>query len=323
MSLAWRTLLVTGAWFAVANLAGAILVRATWPVVHRVVRRAGAPMAASLALGARLLPTSAAVVVAVVGGLAFVGHEPIRGDEPVSAAVIALAAIGALLAGGTLLRAAAALVSSERLARAWTAAPPDVRVPAAGLAAWTIDTEFPVVAVVGIRRPRLVVARSVIARCTPAELAAIGAHEAAHLEARDNLKALWIRAVVDGLTGSRLSATLLQCWQQASEDLADDRAAAGGSCSLDLASALVTVARLAPSRSLTAWPAATCFYRGDGLERRVRRLLDPERPAASPGRARRSPGAWMAAAGAGLAAGGAGLARPLYSVAEWVIQYLP
>ncbi len=323
MSLAWRTWLVCGAWFAVANILCAVLVRAAWPALHRVMRRVGASAAARLALGARVMPTLAAAVVAVVGGLAFIRHEPIRGDESVSIAVIALAALGALLAGGTLLRAAAALVSSERLARAWTAAPPDVRLPAAGLAAWTIDAEFPVVAVVGIRRPRLVVARSVIARCTPAELAAIGAHEAAHLDARDNLKALWIRAVVDGLTGSRLSAALLQCWQQASEDLADDAASAGGSCSLDLASALVTVARLSPSRTLTAWPAATCFYRGDGLERRVRRLLDPERPAASSSRTRRAPGAWMAAAGAGLAAGSAGLARPLYSVAEWVIQYLP
>jgi Zn-dependent protease with chaperone function len=324
MSLAWRTLLVSGALYALTNLACAVLVWAGWPLLHRAARRAGAAAFARLALGARLLPTLAAAAAALAGGAAFARHEPIGGDEPVSAGVIALGLVGAAFAAVTLLRAAAAFVASERLARTWTAAAPAVLLPPAGTAAWALDAEFPVVAVVGIRRPRLVVARSVIAGCTSEELAAIGAHETAHVQARDNVKTLWMRAVVDGLSGSRRAAALSRVWLDASEDAADDRATASGAGSVDLASALVTVARLAPGRHLSAWPAATCFYRGDGLERRVRRLLDPARTPGTPAPSRHTlRDVIAAAAGASLATGASGVARPLYDIAEWLIRYLP
>ena len=59
--------------------------------------------------------------------------------------------------------------------------------------AWIIRRRFPVVAVVGIVRPQLFVATQVADECTGRELAAIAAHEAAHVESRDNLIRLLFR----------------------------------------------------------------------------------------------------------------------------------
>jgi hypothetical protein len=264
------------------------------------------------------------VAAALAGGAGFLRHEAVQGDEPVGVVLLALGGAAAALLAGTALRVSAAVLASERLARAWTSDTPAVLLADGAMPAWAVDTEFPVVAVVGVWRPRLVVARSVVARCTAEELAAIAAHEGAHLSARDNLRKVLMQAAVDGLSFTKRQAALTRFWQDASEDAADDRAAASGARPLDLASALVTVARLAPGLRMTAWPAASCFYRGDGLERRVRRLLDRSPHAGSATVRHRLPAAAACALMAAVCAAVATDAgRVLYAVGEWMVQRLP
>ena len=138
--------------------------------------------------------------------------------------------------------------------------------------AWRIDRAFPVVAVVGIVRPQLFIADSVASECTPAELAAIVAHEAAHVRAGDNLT----RAAFSLTPGSRLVAPLARAierqWSVAAERTADERARVATS-GLDSASALTKVARLAvgPARE----PLVGSALIGElALDARVRLLLD-------------------------------------------------
>lgn len=325
MSLGWRTVLVAGAWFVMANAALSLAVWTAWPLLLRGSHRASAAARARLAFVCRLLPTTVSLAAAAAGGAAFLRHEPVQGDEPVGVVLFALGGAAAALLAGTVVRTFAAVLASERLARAWTAHPPALELPDSRTPAWAIDVEFPVVAVVGIWRPRLVVARSVVEHCTPEELAAIAAHERAHLAVRDNLRKLLMQTAVDGLSFTTRQAAVSRFWQEASEDAADDRASASGARSLDLASALVTVARLAPGLRMTAWPAAACFYRGDGLERRVRRLLDHSRqvPPVSMRRRLQVAAAVCALTTAVAAAVGTNAGRALYAAGEWMVQRLP
>ena len=152
------------------------------------------------------------------------------------------------------------------------------------------------------------------------------AHERAHVAARDNLKRLWLQCGVDGVVWTRRGAVMEGAWQEAAEDAADDRATLAGSRAVDLASALVTVARMAaPGRRMPMWPVAACFYRGDGLERRVHRVLRaPHRVS----RGRRGgvaggAGGGAAAVWAGGAAGAPPAGHALYVAAEWLVQTLP
>jgi Zn-dependent protease with chaperone function len=141
--------------------------------------------------------------------------------------------------------------------------------------AWVIRPIFPVVAVVGAWRPQLFIAEQVIDCCTPAELASIAAHEAAHVAARDNL----IRLLFAMTPGTRLFAPLAtdleRMWAGAAEEAADI-AATKVTSRVELASALTKVARLAPG--LREPLVASALISVSDLESRVRRLLNASSP---------------------------------------------
>jgi Zn-dependent protease with chaperone function len=134
-----------------------------------------------------------------------------------------------------------------------------------------VDAGFPVVAVAGLFRPRIFVDRRVLAACSPAELDAIAAHEQAHVVGRDNLK----RLLIGACQGPASAAA--RAWRQAAEHAADNQAADSSQRALDLASALLSVARLAPRRTLEGTALST-IEDGGSLEVRIRHLLTIERP---------------------------------------------
>jgi Zn-dependent protease with chaperone function len=326
MTLIWRTSLVAGTAFVLINAAASWLVWLCWPAVRRALQQRRAATRAGLTFAWRAAPPALAVLGSLTAALAFLRFEPANAGERTGVTLLILAAIGTGALAMGAVRVVRTLRASERLARAWTAGSPSFTALDSGVPVWVIDTDFPVVAVVGLRTPRLVVARCVADRCTPEELRVMLAHEGAHVTARDNLKRLWLQCGVDGVGWTRRGAVMEGVWQEAAEDAADDRATLAGSRAVDLASALVTVARMAPpGRRMPMWPVAACFYRGDGLERRVRRILDASKPA-SPLRRARLSGVSVAAAAVVLA-GSAALATPaghvLYVAAEWLVQTLP
>jgi hypothetical protein len=118
----------------------------------------------------------------------------------------------------------------------------------------------------GVLRPRIFVAETVLGALSPAELRALLAHERAHLTAGDNLRRLLLRACAP-LPWPAQARRLERRWQEASEGAADVRANAG----LDLALALVATARLAPPGARLELGAAA-FHSGGAVARRVRRL---------------------------------------------------
>jgi hypothetical protein len=103
------------------------------------------------------------------------------------------------------------------------------------------------------------------------------AHENGHLAARDNLKRGLLLACRDALLIIPSGRLLDKAWSEASEEAADENAArAGNGVALDLASALVKIARRIPQGARPTMPAGV-FLLGDdetkGIKSRVRRLI--------------------------------------------------
>ncbi|HYN86054.1 MAG TPA: M48 family metalloprotease [Pyrinomonadaceae bacterium] len=238
-----------------------------WPAAAR----------ANLVFALRALPllTASACVVALLIP-AYVIHEPRHTDEEISTTLIALAALSAVGIALAVVRGVSAWAATRRLVRDWLRHAEPVALPGVGVPAYVLRHTFPLIAVVGVFRPRLFVAAQVFDALGREELAAAIAHEAGHLRARDNLKRAALRVCRDSLSIFPSGRVLDRAWARAAEMAADECAArSGGRVALDLAAALIKIARLVPPQGRPAIPAGAYINGagGDGVEARVRRLL--------------------------------------------------
>jgi Zn-dependent protease with chaperone function len=270
--------------YAVFNIAFSIAVAAAWRLRFRSRVSTAAAHARTL-VRLRLSPIVAALILtAALVVPAFVMFEPVRESEDTGPLLIVLALIAIGQLAGAAAIAAATSLRTHAAAQHWLrgGVPLDVDPPA-GVPAYAIDSLAPIVALVGVFKPRLVAARCVIDACTAGELTAIVAHERGHLQARDNLKRWLMACAPDALRWTPLHYEIERAWHDAAEDAADDAATGSDAASrVDLAALLVKIARLAPA---PAWRDATVspFVEPGGLDRRVRRLLvetstEPARP---------------------------------------------
>jgi hypothetical protein len=303
--------------YFVGSTAAAVAARAAW-AVRRRVQTTPAPRI----LRCRLAPTVAGAALALgVVAPAFLLFEPRDTGERMTLS-LALLGLGGLALGATAVaRLLLELVRTRRLVRGWERTARPIRLPACPVPAFSVATVFPVVAVTGVLRPRLFVSAALLRRLTPAELSAVVGHEIGHLRAHDNLKRLLLRACVDVAAWTGWGRDLDERWHEAVEDAADDHAVNGsGAARLDLADALLKVARLSGSLDL-ACPTSALF-RGERVARRVRRLLTDPGSAAS-----RSVRGWhVALPGAAVVALAFTLATSgpaVHALLEKVVQALP
>lgn len=271
MNFALRTLIVSLASFAGTGLVVGALV----PWLARRTPPAAAESRARRLARLRLWPAASGAVMGLAATVAFLMFESRRPRESVSGLIIGLAAVGAVLMIASAWRWYRLVHATHRAARGWFASAEPVALPGIDVPARTVDAAFPIVAVVGLFKPTLIIARSVLASCTTDELRAILAHEQSHLSRRDNLRRLAMTATPDLLAWLPTSARLFSAWCEATEEAADDDAAGSQQDGrLHLASALVKVARLAASATTPVSVPAAALYSGGSLEGRVRRLLD-------------------------------------------------
>ena len=270
-------IVVTFSSFALAYVFSLATEAVVLPLLARMLPRRSPSQRASLLFWLRLLPAAAAALFAAMLVLpTFLYYEPIHTDEPLTKTMALAAALGIFVVVQALERTARTLKGTRKLARRWRRGGRRIADLAPGLPTFVVDELFPIVAVIGWRRPALFVSERVFAECGPEEIEAMVAHERAHVAARDNLKRLLLHGAPRIPGGSRLDAS----WIAAAEEAADAAAASAlPHRRLDLASALIRVARLAPSGSLPA--GVSSFYPGGSIEDRVRRLLDPVPPPAS------------------------------------------
>ena len=272
--------------FGAVTLATSEALRLLWPLAKARVARLDARPRARCLLLLRVLPAGLGLLATASVSLpAYLRFEPRGTHETAGALLVAFAVAGLSLASvsaGRLLRAAAA---TRRLRREWTRSASAVAVPGVAFPVYRLDGTLPVVALTGCRRPTLFIAGAVLDGCAPRLVSAIAAHETGHQRAADNLQRLLWTATAEPIAFSRAGREMAAAWETATEEAADDDALSSGTPAIDLAEALLSVARLAPASSWPAVPAAA-FYRGERLERRVRRLLSSgvTRSVRAPGR---------------------------------------
>jgi beta-lactamase regulating signal transducer with metallopeptidase domain len=196
----------------------------------------------------RIAPALAAVLC--VGALfipAYLSHEPRQTNEVVTAKMGLLAALSLYGISLALWRAGARYLVTRRLIRNWMEHAIPVRIENVSIPAFRLRHAFPVIAIVGAVRPKLFIADQIFESLEAEEISAALAHENGHLTAGDNLKRGLLRWCKDFLGFLPLGCALDHAWADASELAADEYAARrGAAVALDLASALVKVARMAP-----------------------------------------------------------------------------
>mgnify|MGYP002783946014 CR=1 FL=1 len=268
ISLALAALLICN---AVASLATS----AFWRLISPWVRHWPAQIQARTIFALRVIPVCLAVIcVAALLVPAFLAHEP-RPSEDVSWKLAVLALIS--FSGLTLAvwRIVAAWITTRKLVANWLRNSEPIKLPQTPIPAFCLKHPFPIIAVVGALRPRLFIADHLMASLTPEELSVAIAHECGHLVARDNLKRVLLRMCRDLLMLAPFGRTLDRDWIAASEVSADDFAARHGSEeALDLASALVKIARLIPAGQRPGLPVGVSLVGEDSgsIRDRVNRL---------------------------------------------------
>ncbi len=269
-------------------------------------------------LRCQILPTATALLVLAFAAVGLFRFESRDGGEVIGRALWMAATLGASLILLMVWRLAHMWWQTTRLVGTWLARATPISLPDVTISALAINTGFPVVAIIGVLRPRLVIDRLVLRACSEDELAAILAHERGHVRRWDNLR----RTVVGAVPGPWFCSDLSEAWRQATEEAADDLAAATArDARFHLATALLRVSRLAPAEDdRTAWHhqlPASALYRGESVEQRVRRLMDA--PAPTPN-VRRGWASTMAAIALTTAFA---LQRDLHDVMEHLVAFLP
>jgi beta-lactamase regulating signal transducer with metallopeptidase domain len=301
------TVVVLGVSFAVASFA---------PIVARRLEGYSPASRATLLFQLRILPAAVAGLAALGGALPiFLLYEPRDSEEsfPLTFVLIALAGLSLVVRG--IVRGALAWRRTSEVRRAWRDGGRRLEGFDTPLPIYAIDEPYPTVAVVGVTRPVLFISEQVLRECSADEVQVMVRHESAHVTVRDNLKRFIIRACPDTLSHSSL---LDRAWSSAAEEAADAAAIADRpSAAVQLAEALIHVARLAPART----PAlASAFYLGGSIESRVRRLI-------APGGERMAPlpivrGLFVCAT-LGIAAAMMTAAPALHAAMEVLVKHLP
>lgn len=272
ISLALAALLTVN---ALASLASVGL----WRLIRSPLQRCSAGTRAEFLFVFRVTPLLLSTLfVAAYLIPAYLLHEPYGTNEVVSGKLATLAflsAAGVLLA---LSRAVRSWLATRRLLHAWLNAARPIKLSGVSIPTLELTHEFPVLAVIGTFRPRLFVAKQVLNTLSPDELQAAIAHEGGHLSARDNLKRSLLRVCGDSLLMIPCGRSLDRAWAETSESAADEYAAQKSSAiAVNLASALLKVARLAPKGSRAAVPVAAFLVGNEeerGIRARVRKLLE-------------------------------------------------
>ena len=239
------------------------LVSAAWRALRRLEMRQRTLADSLFAL--RILPLAASAFLTFAFVVpSFDLLEPRSINEGIGEAPPALGICALLLIVYGCVRVVTAQVRASRIVNGWLqgAQPLDAnRLP---------DTfrsrgEAPPLALVGVRKPKVLVSEFTIAVLTPDELRIAIKHELAHRRFQDNLKKLVFRfCPFPGM------AALESAWSEAAELAADDAAVSSVTEAIDLAAALIKLSRIFPVESL---PLCAAGFVNGSLRARVARLL--------------------------------------------------
>lgn len=267
---------ITLAFLLIVNMFAATLASGLWRIISRPILVLPANIRAQIIFALRIGPVAAAIVFVFAFVVpAYLLHEPEESGEVVSGklALIAIASsFGVCIA---LYRVFKTWLVTGRLAANWQNNAVDIEVEGVNVPVFRMVHPFPVMAVVGVIRPRIFIAEQVLGSLTADEFQAAVAHEYGHLSSNDNLKRTILRVCRD-LVILPVGNSLDRAWAENAESAADEYAANSGRfTALNLASALIKLARIAPKNSGHSTLFASYLIdeqRGD-VTSRIRQLL--------------------------------------------------
>ena len=231
------------------------------------VMRIGPPVIAIVAIAAFLIPS-------------YLKYEPHNTNEFVTWKLVALAALSAIGVSLAAWRGFRSWFATRSLLRDWLSSSKRIELEGIRVPTFVLSHSFPIIAVVGAIRPRLFIATHVLESLSQEELAAAIAHEYGHLAAGDNFKRSVMRISRAALLIIPCGRSLDRAWSEASESAADEHAAQESSLvALNLASALVRIARMIPKGQQQVMPAAVSTFligteHAQGVKVRVSRLVE-------------------------------------------------
>ena len=260
------------------NSVATLIIAGLWRLAGRATDNWTAATRARLLFSLRILPAVLAfLTVSLLFVPAYIAHEPRHAAETVSFKLGLLAIFSATGIAVSVYRGIGAHRATANLTSDWLRQGKPIKIPGINIRSYEIRHAFPLIGIVGFLRPRLFIASQVLEVLTPEEISAAVAHENGHLTARDNLKRGLLQACRNALLIIPCGRLLDRSWSEASEEAADENAARqGNGVALDLASALVKIARIIPLGARPTMPAGV-FLLGDeetkGIKSRVRRLI--------------------------------------------------
>jgi Zn-dependent protease with chaperone function len=229
------------------------------------VMRIGPPVIAIVAIVAFMIPS-------------YLLYEPAVTDEYVSWKLGLIAGISAIGVGLAFLRGIRSWLATRSLLKEWRASSTPIALEGIKVPTFVLRHSFPIIAVVGALRPKLFIADQVLESLSEEELVGAIAHEYGHLAAHDNFKRSVMRISRAALMMIPSGRSLDRAWSDASESAADEYAAQRSSqVALNLASALVRIAKMIPKGQQQIMPASVSAFLSEDTPRvgtRVRRLVE-------------------------------------------------
>lgn len=259
------------------NLLASVSASLLWRVVSKRAKHLSSRKQEQIIFALRAFPVIAALIFVSTFMLpAYVLYEPESSGEAVTVklAVISLACL--LGIGIAAFRVIGTWRITRQLTANWLKHSQSITVDDVNIPVYRMEHPFPVIAVVGMLRPKMFVAEQIFTSLSRDQFRAAIAHEYGHLTARDNFKRAFLRVCRDILIFP-LGRELDKAWAENTEAAADEYAAeiGGNSMALDLAEALIKVARIVPPNTRPAIPLGSYVmgaHEGD-LKNRIRRLL--------------------------------------------------
>jgi len=247
------------------------------------IRARATSLRASQLFALRMLPFTAALgIVCLLTIPSFVLLEPDVHAETLGlwGATAALGGFAVILFG--IANTIPAWLRTARLVDGCARSSPRLKIDSS-TEAIEVGSEAPGLLVASVFRPKILISRKTEELLDAGEFQAAIRHELSHVQHHDNLKKLLLRFCAFPLMGP-----LDRHWIHAAEIEADDAAASDAQTAVDLASALVKMARemsLVPTAYIVV---ALVSNQGDMLANRVERLLNWQ-PRVSTGTAKLSP----------------------------------
>jgi Zn-dependent protease with chaperone function len=264
--------------FLSINVLGTLIVTSSWVCLSRYFPGTQARRRATILFGLRVLPPAFALTFIVALLIpAYLLYEPYPTPESAGLPLLALAALSASSIAHATYRTITSWLVTRGMIAAWMRRAEPIHVGSVEIPAYRLSIMSPLLAVVGTLRPRLFVASQVLDSLSPEEVSVALAHERGHLLARDTLKRAVMNFCRHLLFTTRLGHLLDREWAKEAERAADEYAArSSAACALDLAAALVKIARLMPEGAGGVIQAGAFLIEGadEGVAGRVRRLTE-------------------------------------------------